>query len=118
MIRFLSDEDRKLRNGPRRYGTHISNLNPEDIQCVGYWAGSFYVSEFQWVDFANVMRDAPWQLTWIGAPGWFAYDSCKQVYEWLAERYPMTGFSYGEWMFLPDWVESVSLKLVEEMSPA
>lgn len=103
MIKFLSDDEKNLRNAPRRYGTHISKICPENIKCVGYMNGSFYVSEYEWKDFSGVMRDASWELTWIGNVGWFAHKEHQCVYEWLAARYDLTGFCNGEWILLDEW---------------
>lgn len=86
----------------RRYGTHIASLCPEAVRCIGYHNGAFYVSEYLWRSFADVLRDAPHELTWIGSPGWFGTEAHKCMYEWLATRYDLTGFSEGEWMLVEE----------------
>ena len=89
---------------PKHFGTSPLMLKPEDILYVGYIDGSFYVSEFEWRDFGFVLHTAKYQLTWLGSPPWFMYEQIKQVYNWLAERYPMSGGWYpGSFIYLPDW---------------
>ena len=92
----------------RRYGTHVSELSPESIKCIGYKNGAYYVSEYLWQDFAFVLRETPHELTWIGAPGWFALDECKRLYEQLAARYDLTNFHNGEWICTAENSFSVS----------
>lgn len=82
----------------RRYSTPAQNLNPAHIRFIGYWKGSFYVSEYAYRHFGDVLRDARHELTWIGSPSWFAHEYCKAIYLWLAARYDMNCWYDGEWM--------------------
>lgn len=102
MLSFYTNEEWKQMLSHRRYGTHISNLRPEDIKCIGYWRGSFYVSEYLWNDFGEVLQNATWELTWLAAPGWFYSNENKCLYQWLASRYDLFVFHEGEWMLLSD----------------
>lgn len=82
-------------NRPLR--TAAADLDPSKIRAVGYIDGAFFVTERDWRSFGDVLRDDNDLLTWIGSPGWFAYEECRRIYDYLAARIDMVYWYPGEW---------------------
>ena len=86
----------------------FSELKIDDIQCIGYHNGSFFISQYLWNDFAHVMRTNSVKLFWLAAPPWFYDDEHKRMYNLLNERYQLSSFHDGEWMNLTKEKEILS----------
>lgn len=79
-------------------------MKTNEIKSIGYYNGSFYISKYEYVDFAVAMRNRDKDMVWLASPKWLYTEENKVLFNELDKLYNLRSFHDGEYIVCKDFV--------------